>query len=271
MSKSEIADILTQGNIYARRDMAMERLSDAWTELRMRAILLGKSAPYSIKIRRIVKTKSWESVAAHSFCLLLSYSIWNSNWSSTFGTDYTTQGLLFEEMTKEAIDLVFTGWRAHVTGWSRTRINGLSAVVEDVANHLGEPMCHSERWNRERGKDAGLDLLLYRPFHDDKVGVPVYMIQCASGGNFEEKMNTPNIYLWSRLVEFSALPKRAFSTPIAFPQEEFHNYCVRVNGPIFDRYRLLSAGHKKASWLSANLKKQIVKWANPRVKSLAAL
>ena len=47
--------------------------------------------------------------------------------------------------------------------------------------------------------------------------------------------------------------------------EEFIRNCIRVDGPLLDRYRILSASHIKKGWITDTLKESIISWLNPRV------
>ncbi len=265
VSKSDIIDVLLEENVYVSSDMAATILTDAWAELRFRSSLIGVASPFAVEERRISRQQDWKEVPGHSFCLLLSYSTWNRSWSEQFGSDYTIQGELFEELTTESVRILFSGWKAFVTGWSRSRVQSLTTVVREIANKLDETVGNLERWNTEKGNDAGLDVLFYRSFDDKRVGIPVYMMQCASGGNWREKLRTPDLEIWRHLVDFAAMPKRAFATPFALPKDEFSTHSAAVNGPILDRYRLLSAGARLNSWVSQELQTRINTWSSPRV------
>lgn len=269
LSSTDIVDALCEDHIYDDQDLADEMISNAWMELRRRAKCVGDGAAFLISGRRIKRQyTSWQDTPAHSFCLILSFAKWYKKWAEQFGSDYTEQGALFEELTKEALEKLFSGWNIHPTGWTRTRTNKLPAVVEDVANQLGEAKGKIEPWSSPTANEAGLDLLCYRPFPDNRVGVPVYLLQCASGRDWEGKLHTPNLRIWTKIVEFTTEPKKAFSTPFAFLEDEFRKNSNLVNGLLLDRYRLLSVVGSEGEWLSAGLKAQLISWCEPRVSKL---
>lgn len=269
LSTTDVIDVLIENYIYDEQEMASQRVSDAWAELKRRQACLGDEASFSIKSHRISRRRnSWEDTPAHSFCVLLSFAKWYSEWASQFGKDYTEQGEIFEELTKESLEVQFGGWQIHLTGWARTRPNKLTSVVEEVANQLGEYKGKIERWSKPTANEAGLDILCYRPFPDGRVGVPVYLLQCASGGDWEGKLHTPRLEIWTRLIEFTARPKKAFATPFAFLDDEFIRNCNLVDGMLIDRYRLLSAARYKENWISKELRSRIIDWAAPRIAKL---
>ena len=154
------------------------------------------------------------------------------------------------------------------TGWSRTNTVELADVVDEVVDRLGEMKGQLGSWATKKAKEAGLDLLCYRPFADQRVGVPVYLTQCASGRHWESKLKTPDLELWEKIVVFAAKPRTAFSTPFALLDDEFLRNCNLHNGMLLDRYRVLAAARSHDSWVSQPLAERIVNWAEPRIDSL---
>ncbi len=269
LSTTDVVDALCEDYIYDDQDKAAEIVEKAWTILERRAFCVGDGVSFTINGRRITRQYlSWQDTPAHSFCVLLALAKWHREWAQKFGSDYNEQGALFEELTKEALEKLFHGWRVHPTGWTRTTPNKLADVVEAVASLLGESKKELEPWTRPRANDAGLDLLCYRPFPDNRVGVPVYLMQCASGGDWEGKLHTPSLRIWTQIVQFTADPKKAFATPFAFLEDEFRRNCNLVDGLLLDRYRLLSVVGREEEWISDSLKKRIIAWCEPRVIKL---
>ncbi|MFQ5915203.1 MAG: hypothetical protein ACE5JS_18690 [Nitrospinota bacterium] len=268
LSVADIVDALCEENIYKKQELAFEMVGNAWTELRRRSSWIRAGFPLTLRSSRISRRVSWEDVAPHSFCLLLCLAKWYRSWAREFGSDYTEQGEIFEELTKESLSRQFSGWQIHRTGWSKTNLKKLSEVVRFVAEKLGEPMGHIRRWTKPDANEAGLDLLCYRPFRDERVGVPVYLMQCASGGNWKDKLHTPNLNLWRQIVQFTTKPTKAFSTPFAFLDDAFIRNCTLIEGMLLDRYRLLAPAMDNAAWISMPLKERIIDWAAPRVSAL---
>jgi len=272
LSRTDIVDTLIEGQIYDNQDFADEWVSTAWTEIQRRQSSIGNGSPYVIAPQRISRKLDWEDVTAYSFCLLLSlvnnYSDLNKQWRRKFGTGYNEQGELFELLTKESLEKQFPDWRMHHTGWSRSHTEKLKGIVDEIVEQLGETKGNLEIWTLPDANEAGLDLLCYRPFRDNRVGIPVYLLQCASGENWSTKLHTPSIKLWNKVILFAARPHKAFATPFALEDGVFCGYCNLVDGLFLDRYRLLSPYHEDKNWLSAELNKRIKKWLKPRIKTL---
>ena len=247
VSSSEVVDVLCEGAIYAEQDFAWIRVSDAWQVLKQRHIWSGEGSPFEITNRHVRRrVVDWKAVPAYSFCLLLTFAQSYPAWAKRFGPDYTEQGTLFEQLTCESLAGIFPDWKIHSTGWTRTNTNKLHAVVKDVASRLGETVGNVGRWTSKSANEAGLDVLCHRPFPDGRVGVPVYLLQCASGRNWREKLHTPKLNIWTRIITFAAQPRKAFAMPFALADDEFCRDCALVEGMLLDRYRLLSAGQTKS-------------------------
>ncbi len=268
ISTTDCVDALSEGQIYDNQDMAAEIVADGWSELRRRQSSIGSGSPFSITALRLKRIKKWDEVPAHSFCLILALQKWFRKWAKQFGKSFNVQGELFELVTKESLEHQFSGWTIHKTGWSTSAPNKLGAVVDGVVSHLGEPRGKVERWTKPDANEAGLDLLCYRPFADKRVGIPVYLMQCASGGDWEGKLHTPSLKIWGRVVEFTAKPRKAFATPFAFLNADFIRNCNLVDGLLLDRYRLLAPARENNEWISGALRKKLVAWVKLRIRDL---
>lgn len=268
LSTSDIVSCLLQGNIYEKSDMAFDIVSDAWTEFRRRQSYIPSGTPFSIVGQRITREKDWTQVPAHGFCVLLSLVTYYSGWAEQFKEGYNAQGKLFEELIKESLSSQFSNWNVNLTGWSKTSPNKLNDIVQKIAGDLGESIGEVKKWTSDSANDEGLDLYMYRPYSDNRIGIPLYLMQCASGSNWKDKRKTPDLDIWNKIITFAAKPNRAFAIPYALLDDEFILHCGKVNGMLIDRYRILSAVLFKKRWVSSQLKSEVVKWCEPRIAKL---
>ena len=268
LSSSDIVDILIEGQIYDDQDFASEIVDSAWAEIHLRQSWLGATNTLSISARRIEPQDVWQNLPAHSFCSLVSLATYYTGWSRQFGQDYNEQGELFELLTKESIESQFPDWKVYQTGWTRVNAVDLKTVVDKIANLLGENPGDLEIWADPEANESGLDLLCYRPFTDNRVGFPVYLMQCASGGNWTRKIHTPDLKVWTKVVQFAATPRKAFAVPFALLDDVFLRSCNKVDGMLLDRYRLLTASTYNSNWVSSPLKDRIISWLEPRIAEL---
>ena len=265
LSIADVVDILMDGDIYDNSDSALQIVERAWNELKRRFRWIGAGYPFSFIGQTVSAVASWEENPAYSFCMLVSMPRCYDDWSTN---GYGEQGWLFESLTKASIENQFLDWEVYHTGWSPSNPVKLSQLVDEVANQLGENTGPIKPWADPDGKDEGLDLLCYRPFPDKRAGIPVYLIQCASGKHWIDKLDEPDLNVWTKIVVFAAKPRKAFAIPFALPDDEFMRRCNQVNGMLLDRYRLLGAARYNKEWVSDSLKNEIIGWMTPRLETL---
>lgn len=274
LSRTDIVDALIECNIYDEQDFADQWVTIAWGEIARRQRSIGNGSPYDIAPQRISRKLSWGEVPAYSFCLLLSlvnnYSGLNKQWQEKFHTGYNEQGELFELLTKESLEKQFPGWSFYHTGWSRSSAKKLPQIVDEIVLKLGEMKGDLKKWSSPDANEAGLDLLCYKPFGDNRVGIPVYLLQCASGENWTTKLHTPSLEIWTKVIIFAAKPKKAFATPFAIEDSDFCRYCNLVDGVLLDRYRLLIPYRENTKWISSQLNKRLINWVKPRLNTFPA-
>lgn len=269
LSKSELVDLLCENEIYAEQDFAWELVSDVWINLRRRSRIFGCGYPLDVQPSRIIARGDWRAYSPYAFCLTLSLSNLYPVWARGFGPDSNEQGDIFEALTAAAFESTFAGWGVFRTGWSSSNVSNLKLIVEQIIKRISETSGNISKWTKPTANDAGLDLLCYFPFSDERGGIPIYMFQCASGANWESKLKTPDLRIWKKVIDFASDPKKAFAMPFALSDEEFIRNCNIVNGLFFDRYRLLAPGVSKRNWMTDdNLKTKMAKWIEERISAL---
>jgi hypothetical protein len=269
ISLSAIKDILTEEYLYTQQDKASEFLANVWREFDRRKNALGQSYPIEIDDLRLKRASTWRQAAPYTFCLLLSYAERYKTWSDAFGPDFTQQGALFEQVTAEALKSELDGWSIHPTGWSTARASRLREIVREVQALLGEQAGDLTKFPKYKvAKDAGLDVVLFRSFNDNRIGFPLYLIQCASGAKWERKRHQPNLNEWKTFIDFAAIPKKALAIPFALKDEDFWWSCRNIDGMLLDRVRLLSAGKRNPNWMSPAVRREVIAWMAPRVQTL---
>jgi hypothetical protein len=271
ISTTDVIDVLIEEQMYDDQDFASEFVDNIWSELKRREKLLGSGSPFVIASAKIKRKYSWNEAIAHSFCLIVSLLPYYPKLAEQFGNDYTEQGELFELLTKESLEKQFSGWIIFSTGWTRTNAKKIGNIVQEVSDRLGEIKGDWEQWINSDANEAGLDLLCYRPFFDKRVGIPVYLLQCASGQDWSKKQHTPNIDLWEKLVLFAAKPQKAFAIPYVVLDYDFRKYCNLVRGMFLDRYRILTPTNDNINWISQTLNSKITKWLKPRISKLKSI
>lgn len=270
VSKSDIVDVLCEGNIYDEQDFAAQRVDDAWLMLRNRQKWLHSGSPFIVEQKHIKRVVPWADVPAHSFCIMLSLACIHREWARMFGPDYNAQGVLFERLTCASLKAL--GWSVVRTGWSAGTTKKITKVIRKVSSHIKTPRNTSaQRFVGKRDNDGGLDVVCLKRFIDYDTrpgGAPVCLMQCASGRDWSNKLHNPSIEQWGKIISFSTSPIRGLSIPFHLCDNDFLPTCAKVNGLVFDRYRILSASGAKRGWLPKKLAADIVAWISQRVKVL---
>lgn len=271
VSGSNIVDVLMEEEIYERQEFAWEFVDNVFAELHRRKKCLSFSAPFEVEVKsnRAVRTNDWNTVPSYAFCLTLACAKWYPRWSKALGGDYTKQGQLFEQVAERALGKLLPGWSIHRAGWSPDNKAKIKEVVSTVAKLLREPEGEFEPWVSQHAKEAGLDIVCYRPFEDSRPGLPTIFVQCSIGKHQEHKLGTPNMEVWGKLIRFTTgRPQRSFATPYVYTEDEFKHVSVRVNGLLLDRIRLLSAGSDGGAWIPDEINKHLRDWVAPRIAKL---
>ncbi|MEQ1860414.1 MAG: hypothetical protein ABMA13_10800 [Chthoniobacteraceae bacterium] len=268
-TEPEVIDAIREKLIIEDRDKAERFVADVWRQLASRRHQCGDGSPFDADYQEIhLRSKSWREWPAYAFCLLLSYRPEGTPQRSE--KSYNEQGTLFEQLTEAALAVLLPTWTVHRTGWSAKKPDLLPAIVEEVARRLCGDVGNLKRWQRKQTKELGLDLVCYREFGDRRGGFPTFLVQCASGRNFTDKLDEPNEGIWNDLLKVipQSLPRRAFATPFSFPRREFENHSIQGKCWLLDRMRLLSASLHLRDWLPDKLGRELAKWCGQRTKLL---
>jgi hypothetical protein len=268
MTGADIVDVLCDEHFYDSQEFAWAFVNDALSNMRQRQAWIGAGYPFAIVDQRVTRLGTWQDYVPYAFCLMLSLAESHQKWVAGFGADFTEQGQLFEELTAEALRAHMNGWVVHPTGWTRTNAKKLGDIVNNVAAALGETTGQLKRWTKAAANEAGLDIVCYHPYPDSRVGLPAFFFQCASGTDWIDKVKTPDLRVWTKIIQFASDPKKAFAMPFALDEGNFVHYCNIVDGLLLDRHRLLVPGQNNRDWLPDALKGRLTGWLAPRISAM---
>ncbi len=274
VSRMEVRGFLCDCDYYQDQAYAMEFVDQVWVELRRRNQWLAASPVFTLDKDKLEPIANWGDSLGYSFCLMLTFlqRYSEKQHGKLYKTNYVKQGSLFEELSQESLTKL--GWKTLRTGWASGITNpNFELIVHQVAAELNEDWVNDPGVKLfKKAKDEGLDLVAHRPFVDARWGRAFFLIQCASGGDWEDKLHTPCLEVWDGgLVSFTTKPRRGFCFPLALDDDDFRMACKRCAGMVLDRFRLLSSGTSVNVGLTAGLQKGISCWLSPRVKALPTL
>lgn len=269
LSQSDVSDILIENQLCKGDEIAQQIVDAAWNELKRRSRWTRNTGLLSFEDQWVRKGRDWQGSPAHAFCLLLSLAPKYSWWTNEFGRDYNEQGELFEQVTKFSLETQFDDeWTVIPTGWSRANPAGLSSVVEEISEHIYEAPRSMPLWVSSNAKEIGLDLLCIRKFSDNRAGIPIYMLQCASGNDWTDKVHTPNLNRWKKIIDFYSFPVKGLAIPFCIDDDLFLSNTLDIEGLFLERCRLLCAESVNPNWLPQELVDRLIAWVNPRIEGL---
>jgi len=269
-TKSDVVDILIEQQICPdwAQDLAHEIAGDGWNELRQRKEWGGLPGSFEIAENRVKDDADWYDHPIRSFLLLLSLFRIFPDWARE-NPDYVNQGNLFEEVVEAICPALLPGWDVFRAGWSPDNAKDVPAIVAELCQriHVIGALDLTE-WSAPGAKDAGLDIVCYRKFADHREALPVYFLQCASGKNWRDKLDTPNPQQWQKFMNSAVPPSTGIAAPFIIQTRELKIAALIGQIAIFDRLRLLSAADCHSVKLSGELEDRLVQWMCPRIGSL---
>ena len=113
-----------------------------------------------------------------------------------------------------------------------------------------------------------MDIVCWRPFSDKREALPVYLLQCASGKNWRQKVHTPNATLWQMLLDSAVQPSTGIAAPFVIDKKEMKRAALEGQITILDRLRMLSAASIAEVTLSDGLQTELIDWLDPKISAL---
>ena len=229
-------------------------------------------SPLGIEVakNRITRKLEWVRFPAYGFCLTLSCVNFYRKWVEERWGTASVRGALFEELAEESLCKSLGGWTVRRLGWSPANPAKLRDVIPSIISDLNEVAGSELDLHVDKSaNELGLDILAYYSFGDAHASIPVLLVQCASGGNWQSKRQSPDLEVWNTVISFNSRPVRGFAMPFAYADAtEFRKDTRSVNGVFVDRNRLLRAFRSATGGVSASLDKKLIKWLKPLVAAI---
>ena len=269
ISKVDLVDLLDEEQICPKQELAHQIADDGWAELRRRKQIVGISDELlKLDAKSASTSKSWQEDPIRAFFIALSLFYPYPDWG-TKHRNAPTQGLLFERVVEALASCIFPGWKTYRVGWAPSVTRSIHETVRELGELLNCVVHKNlDHWVPDQAKDAGLDLVCYRKFDDERDAFPVYLIQCASGSNWRSKVNTPSPDSWQRYLDSSVRPGTGIAAPFVVPAKKLRNSALQGQAIVLDRLRLLGAYYMDESIVDVELKDDIITWLDPFVSEL---
>lgn len=204
-------------------------------ELNQRVIAAGNSYPFTFSGSLLKMKSDWQSFSPYAFCLLLSYCE-----DAKKKVNKLNHTLMFEYLACLAARKYVGG---EVLRFGSPRKNdplpsGFFNAMTKVCGAVGEWSC-TKTSNSLRKKDGGLDLIAWKPFPDRQIGKLILFGHCASGSNWDSKINElqPSEFC-SRWLGGDRSPiVKSFFIPHRISTEVFEDRAISAK-LFFDRCRI---------------------------------
>jgi hypothetical protein len=125
-----------------------------------------------------------------------------------------------------------------------------------------------DEWAADAANDGGLDIVCFRKFPDEREATPTYFLQCASGANWRDKINTPNAIEWAKYLDAAVHPSTGIVAPFIIDDKEIRRSGLRGQITVFDRVRLLHTIYNEGLQISDGLGSELEVWLEPRILSI---
>jgi hypothetical protein len=266
VSRSDVVDILMENQAYREQDFCNEFVEQVWIYLNEFFSHINSNS-LSFENRKITYLASWEEDLALSYCLTASLRSHYKEWSTAHCGDFLIQGSILEELTLISLKNFHPQLSFRTTGWSGVKNNAnFETLVRRMCGETQFSEKNLDLWDNGRIKDLGLDVYGYLPGQGRRPSTHFMMYQCASGENWTEKRQTPNLEIWGHILDSYTPPTRGMSIPFLVEESEFQKSLIIIKGPLLDRTLLLS--RIPADNISPELQGQIKEWVSERVEKL---
>ena len=228
-------------------------------EAESRSLACGGSRhyPFELVSTRLVRRRNADQTT-YAFLLLL------SKYGLRAGPPASHPERLFEELSVVAARNYFggaaSGARSSHFGFPRrVAPRNFKTALDDLCRAMGEGGGTKDVPQSKTALDAKLDVVCWIPMPDGQVGKLMGFGQCATGGNWEDKLYELQIPAWcEKWMQETVVvkPVRMFFLPHRIPAANWNNASIDA-GIIFDRCRLAAF----ASQLDRDLRDKIRAWS----------
>lgn len=244
-----------------------------WAELRRRKRILKGGYPF--KVRGDLLEEDGDLASAPSFFFLLGVAM-NARFPGARQDKAVDDGrkaeTLFEHVVTAAAKGLFGGaavrfgWPAD-TGDHKSivqRIRDLAEKLEVTAEKLDGKIDAAE-------KDIGLDVVGRLLLGDSEFGTVTFLVQCATGRNWESKKAEPPADRWEDLIHWESKLVRAVAVPWWWAKRcDYKRGFRRFNkAVVLDRARILLG--RPDDGLARADKNSILRWTEAQVAQLPML
>ena len=222
ITKSDVVDILLENQVCTdeNQDLAHLIADEGWDEFTRRKRWGGVPDTIEIGATRITSSVPWTADPIRAFLVMLSIQRIFPEWAKERQA-HVVQGNLFEKVVEAICPTLFPGWTTYRAGWSPENTKKIPEIVTELCARLFmSGATDLGQWVRPADNDGGLDIVCYRSFGDEREALPLYLLQCASGKNWRDKVETPNSRNWWKYLNAAVEPSTGIVAPFVIDDFE---------------------------------------------------
>ncbi len=203
-------------------------------EISRRDRIVGSTYPFFIE-GNYLQMKEGSNFLSYKFLLFLV-----SSESLRSESRHTDVELTMDMLVLDALSNYFAGNSTGVHfGWptSGERPPGFPAAIKWLANKMGMKTGKGEK--RSKRRDGGVDVVVWRPFNDNREGFVTLLAQCTIAFNWPPKAKDIVLDLWRGYIDFGKDPITCLAIPFVIPKPfEKWDELRRTVHFVLDRLRL---------------------------------
>ncbi len=224
-------------------------INTAWRELSDRETLYGKNAPFKVQRLEILPKVNWEQYPGYLTCVIL--SLIGDPENPTGGAK------LFERLSNEAV-------KNYIEGNGIVYGHPAKLSIREITELINEKFKSELPQNY---KDRGVDIIAWKPFHDQRGNQIIVLMQCAGGKNWLSKTGDVVMRAWvEEYIGFHCSPVRGFSTAVVVSDPE-RFFDISLEADLFlDRTRLHR--YTSAFDIKDELKDALRDWCNQKLNDM---
>lgn len=249
--------LYSQLTSFIGEDIEEDQIADVWLELEKRVQRIEiNSISMTDSIIRYDPSTDDNAINEALLCFSIAYYKGFKNIDRK----------LFEYIAAHAIQSYFNG-EVIINGFppDKNVPKSFTDRVKFIAASIG---CQIGDLPDSDMKDGSVDVVLWKKPAETtktpeqcKIGSLVVLNQCASGKNWDMKLNEISIDLWRRYILFHVVPIKSFTLPFMIPVADWNKISSTFAGVLLDRARIVNV-LKNSSIDNSHLIKRCKSWVS---------
>jgi hypothetical protein len=229
-------------------------INNVWNELARRENAYN-NPPFKVQSKIVYSLIEWQNIPAYLTCLI--FSVYGGNYG------LSASAKLFERIVSQTIER-YGGFKTKIFGWpvEAGDPKDIKTRAEMLARDMNERFIEPPDADK---KDDTLDIAAWKPFHDKKCSQIVLLVQCATGGHWEQKSRELRMRAWEQYIHWGCTPLAGFAIPHIVGEKKWLDL-TRDAGLIMDRVRIYNILADTAE--SEPLRSELRKWCQKQVTKL---